>query len=300
MVRALCLLAGAFILWATCQEHLAGQAQPQDPSPSTVNAPPSEEQEVVPAPVPAAPRSPGLLPLQVVADIEPADYPKLPVVFHEGILVIVGEGGVAEAYAVESGEFLWKLGLPGKDLHPPVVTPKGLLFALGEGALLMVEPETGEILDEKKAPAPIDIRPVIEGDVAFLASSSGLVIAFDYVTGLEIWRADTREPVQALALGGELLVVSGAGGTLTAIELPSGEVRWRFLGQGTFEAPASFDPEAERIYVGDSAGVFYCLNADKGNKRFKWETGVSIVGRPLVDRELPSPLIVECRRGLST
>jgi outer membrane protein assembly factor BamB len=221
----------------------------------------------------------------VIAEIEPAEYPKMPVVFNEGILVIVGEGGVAEAFAIDSGEFLWKLGLPGKELHPPVVTPNGLLFALAEGALLMVEPETGEILDEKKTASPIVLRPEIEGDVVFLADSSGLVIAFDHVTGLEIWRADTREPIQALSLGGELLVVSGAGGTLTAIELPSGEVRWKFLGQGTFEAPASFDPDVDRIYVGDSAGVFYCLNSGKGNRRFKWETGASIFGRPLVDRD---------------
>jgi outer membrane protein assembly factor BamB len=236
-------------------------------------------------PLTPKPTSQGLLPMFQVAEIVPAEYPKLPVVFHEGILLLISEGGVVEAFAVESGELIWKLGLPGKDLHPPGITPAGLLFAARDGSILIVESATGNILEEKQSPSPIELRPVIEGDVAYFATSVGLVVAYDYVAGLELWRTETKEPVQALSLGGELLVVSGSGGTLTAIDLPSGEIKWRFLGSGTFEAPASFGLEGERIYIGDSAGVFYCLNAQKGKQHFKWETGAAVFGPPLVDRD---------------
>ncbi len=289
VVRTFSLTVGTFILWTAFPTLHVGQPPSQQPTTpidgtqTTGDAPAAEEQQI--APPFQVPKSAGLLPLYQVAEIEPADYPKLPVVFHEGTLVVVSEGGVAEAFAIESGEFLWKLGLPGKELHPPWITPAGLLFAARDGSILMVEPLTGEILQEKQSAFPMELRPAIEGDVIFSATSEGLIVAYDYVTGLELWQTKTREPVQALALGGGILVVSGSGGTLTAIELSSGKLRWRFLGRGTFETPASIDPEGERIYIGDSAGTFYCLNVDKGNRRFKWETGAAVFGPPLIDRD---------------
>jgi len=234
---------------------------------------------------PELPPPPGLLPLQVKAEISPADRPRTPVLLTEDRLVVVSRGSQAECFDLQTGELQWRLGLPGRDLLAPRLLPEGILLASGDGKLFIVDSETGSVSRELTAPTALVLPPLPVGSTYLLSTPEGDVIAFDPVKEREFWRAVTGEAPLALAQGGELVVVSGAKGSLTALEARSGQVRWKFRGRGGFEAPAAFDITAERLYIGDRSGAFYSLSADEGKVRFRWETGAAIVTPALVDSD---------------
>jgi outer membrane protein assembly factor BamB len=208
------------------------------------------------------------------------------VLFHEGVCIIACRDGIVEGYRADTGEFLWKLGLPEKKFLPPQPLPEGLLIASRDGTLMLVETETGKIRQELSAPVSLIMAPLVAESVFYLASSEGEVLAYEPDSNQVRWKSETQEPVSALSLGGNLLTVSGATGTLTAIETTRGNVVWTFRGRGAFRAPAVFDAEFKRLFVGDGAGTFYALSADKGKVRYRWETGASIMDPVLLEDDL--------------
>ncbi len=228
---------------------------------------------------------PGLLPLREIATLEPSSTPLPPVLFHEGICVVVCRDGIVEGYRAETGEFLWKLGLPEKQFLAPQPLPEGLLLASRDGALLLVDTGTGKIRQELSAPVPLIMAPLVAENVFYLASPEGEVLAYEPDVDQVRWKTDTMEPVSALSHGGKLLIVSGSTGTLTAVETSQGNVVWTFKGRGGFRAPAVFDAELKRLFVGDASGTFYALSADKGKVRYRWETGASVMNPVLVESD---------------
>lgn len=248
------------------QERQQRSLQGQDEPPPSVPAPP-----------------PGLLPLEVVADIDTSGTPLPPPLFHEDALIVVGQDGTVEAYQAETGEFLWKLGFPNEELLPPQPIPEGLLLPFRKGTLLVVASSNGEILRELQVPGPMGIPPVMYENILFLASPEGVITAYDSSSSQVFWTTPTNEPPAALAKGGDLLIVSGSEATLTAINTKNGQIKWTFRSRGAFEAPAVFDAKAERLYIGDGAGTFYSLSAKNGKAHYRWETGGAI----------PYPVLVE-------
>ncbi|MDC0050939.1 PQQ-binding-like beta-propeller repeat protein, partial [Verrucomicrobia bacterium] len=76
------------------------------------------------------------------------------------------------------------------------------------------------------------------------------------------------EPVVA---NGKLFVPSSANDTLTAYDTKTGKQLWRFFA----EAPIRFAPVATkgRVWFGSDDGHLYCLNADDGSLRWKFNGG---------------------------
>lgn len=74
----------------------------------------------------------------------------------------------------------------------------------------------------------------------------------------------TYEPVAA---GGQLFVGSMVDGSLTAIDIETGELNWRFYSDGPVRlAPAVADG---RVYFGSDDGLLYCLDASSGKLLWK-------------------------------
>ena len=241
-------------------------------------------QEPTPPQAPPAP-PPGLLPLTVLAEIDPADPPVRSAVLHEGLVLLLTGNGVVEAFGSSNGEPLWKLGFPGEPLLAPRYLPEKILLSSGNGTLFLVLASSGEISEKLSVGTPLALGPWLAGGTLFLATPEGAVVAYDWSGRKERWRTETGESIRNLALGGERLLVSGGQRTLTALDRASGAVSWRLRARGAFEAPAIFDQEAGRIYVGDTAGDFYCLEAENGEIRFRWETGAAIESPVLLEPE---------------
>ncbi len=74
-----------------------------------------------------------------------------------------------------------------------------------------------------------------------------------------------------VAAGGLLFVPSMVDDTVTAYELASGQVRWRFSAGGPVRlAPVA---DSERVYFGSDDGFLYCLDAGTGTMRWRIRGG---------------------------
>lgn len=276
------------------------QASPSTQTPQTGDPTADEPQEVedeIGTPTPAPPKKPpdGLLPVEELArfSFTPRDRPKA--LLYGTHLLIVGSSGFVEGRDAATGEFAWKLGLPGEELYDPVVFEAGPLVdghtdaftvVLSEpsGHVLLVDGLTGEIRQEARLPFELALPPIRgPDDIVFFATPSGDILAYDVLTQEVIFQTATGETPLALASTDSLLVVSGADQTLTALDLPAGTLRWTFRGRAGFYAPAAFDQDGARVYVGDDTGELYSLDAADGSVKFRWSTGAAIRNAALIE-----------------
>jgi outer membrane protein assembly factor BamB len=259
------------LLWARAQ-----QAPPPTETPGA-----AETADAVPVP-PGPPE--GILPVGEIARIEQGPRERPRVLLEGGALLLVTDTGSVELYRAENGEFRWKLGLPGEVLHLPAVLgsdPLELLLSTKSGKLLFVEGATGSITRELELGFEIALAPFVSRDAAFgptlfLGTATGEVVAYDPASESERFRVETPEKPNAFAMARDTLVVSGDARTLTALDAAGGTIRWRRPARAGFYAPAVFSERADRLYVGDEAGEFYCLNASNGETHFRWSTGAAV------------------------
>jgi outer membrane protein assembly factor BamB len=215
----------------------------------------------------------------------PSDRPKL--LLHANRLVIVTSAGAIEGRDAASGEFQWKLGLPGETFFQPVVyrlDPFEILLSSASGRLFVVDAGTGEIRCETGLPVALAIAPTVDWPHLYLGTPDGAVIAFDMEKGTERFRFQAGEKPLALSSSGELIVASGSERMLIAIEAEGGGERWRFRGRSAFYAPAVISQD--RLYIGNDAGEFYCFALSNGDTDFQWSTGAAVRFAALVEERL--------------
>ncbi len=192
--------------------------------------------------------------------------------------------GAVAGHDAASGEFRWKLGLPGEALFAPVLhraEPFEILLSSASGRLFVVDAETGEIRRETQLPFELALAPLVDLPLLYLGTPGGDVVAYDAEKDSERIRAHVGEASLALASSGGTIVASGSERMLTAIEVGSGGEQWRFRGRSGFHAPAVF--AQDRLYIGNDAGEFYCLRLSDGDTQFRWATGASIRFAALVE-----------------
>ncbi len=267
---------------------LAGPSGAQDPPKKTPPAPSQEippVDETKPKPPPKPPE--GILPLGEIARFTYAPSDRPLVFLHGNQLVMVTSAGSVEAHDAGTGEFRWKLGLPGEALFGPVVFRSDraeILLSSAAGRLYVVAAETGEIRREIPLPFELATAPLVDLSTVYLGSRSGQVAAFDAEAGAERFRVDIGESPSALAVSGGVLIVSGSERTLLSLDARRGAEMWRLAGRRGFRAPAVF--QEDRLYIGNDAGEFYCLDLSDGDSCFRWPTGASILFPALVEERL--------------
>ena len=230
-------------------------------------------------------RQPGLLPLEQFAEVDLGSRPVGPALFYEDALFVVTQAGEALSLDSKSGDLLWKLGLPGSKLLPPSLHSEALLIVSRAGTLFLVDPATGTISKQLSTGTSPILPPVSSEDVVFLATTDSSVVAYHVEEAREIWRSPLQDVPLAMAIGGSLLVVSDRAGALHALEAETGALRWQFQSRGTFEAPAAFGSAKERLFLGDTAGVFYSLSVRDGRVHYRWPSGAAIPFSALVEED---------------
>jgi outer membrane protein assembly factor BamB len=247
-----------------------------------------QEGEEIETEEPPPPPPDGILPVAEMARFEysPRDHPHVLMV--AAYLIITTRGGIIEGIDAATGKSLWKLGLPGEELFPAVVLPPreklSILLSTPSGHLLLLDGKTGRIESEKRLPFQLATEPFVsEASVLYMGTPDGIIHAHDLASDEERFATDTGEAPKAFASSSQLVVVSGAVQTLTALDATTGSVIWTHRGRGAFYAPAAFDREGKRLYVGSDTGEFYGLEASSGKVRFTWPTGAAIRAPALVE-----------------
>ncbi len=230
-------------------------------------------------------RRPGLLPLSLIAEVDLGSRAVGPALFHEEALVVATARGEVLSLDAATLETRWKLGMPGAELFPPVLLPNGILIASRSGNLILLQPETGEILTERSVGPSLALSPIWDGRTLFLATPDREVMAYDVEERKESWRSKIQDPPLAMTSGAGLLLVSDRSGGLHALDALTGALRWQFQGRGNFEAQAAFDDAGERFYLGDTAGFLYSISVREGKVHYRWANGAAITHSALLEED---------------
>jgi outer membrane protein assembly factor BamB len=140
---------------------------------------------------------------------------------------------------------------------------------------------------------PVFASPVVAGEVVYIASSSGALLAIERNSGQEIWKFTSRMPIASTpAIEGDTLYFVSSAGALVALDLAKGEPRWIFATEHErhFEAQGlhGYGPAGQtiadawdvytsspavadgKVYFGSGDGNVYAVDARSGVLQWKF------------------------------
>jgi outer membrane protein assembly factor BamB len=204
-----------------------------------------------------------------------------------------------------------KVGLPSIDVPMPepvwtrdlghevwagMAVDNGSLFVGSDsGQLLALDASTGETRWEFMTQGDIRARPTVDGDRVYVHSDDGHLYALEVSGGKELWRAETAPTKRikhgeensrynyfssAAAVSENGIYVGGFDGCVVALDVASGDERWRFKAEDTVAGtPAVTDG---RVFFGSFDGHIYAVDATTGDEIWRFDTGQAVTTEPLV------------------
>ena len=113
------------------------------------------------------------------------------------------------------------------------------------------------------------------------AANNGDVLCLRALDGHVVWTARVTSPVRGRpALTADRVYVSLEDGRVVSHDLATGAVMWEQTLGGTPGPVLALD---DRVFVGSADKFFYCLDAEKGKRKWRWRMGAGIIGEPVVD-----------------
>jgi outer membrane protein assembly factor BamB len=141
------------------------------------------------------------------------------------------------------------------------LTVSSLSFGFGVVSHWLHTPEgkrEGEMTQERT-------RPLVLGDILYMANLSGEVVAYHRTEGYPLWKVKVEGGVEGgLSYGRSKLIVGDLKGNLYGLNARDGSEAWRFKIAGEWLSPALV--HRDKIYVGTSAEEIYALSESQGKE----------------------------------
>ena len=177
-----------------------------------------------------------------------------------GDVLIVGSTREIHCIDRRTGELLWRQPAPRA---VSVMTPLGLGRLLPDGSLHLHDLATGEVAWAARLSPRVGANAsgaVVSGPglprMLIVSEGARHLAAVDLHSGEIRWRhAARRGESFRLRRAGKLLVVGSGEPALTALDVGSGEVVWRFCDRLRFASPVAVDHDALFALAGDGAFV---------------------------------------------
>lgn len=228
----------------------------------------------------------------------------------DGIGYVVDDSGLLHAFSLEDGHPAWKspVSLGDWRVHQAVAVDQGLVVVgpndpgnipQADKAVLALDAKTGEELWRR----PLAVRqissPLIIGDQAIVALSSGQAAALGLADGVVRW----REPIAGASLAaparaGDLVIFGGDNGVLTARRIDDGSLAWTFAVEENSTWGNSLPYSA--AYGG---GVIYatcwnrrCYAVDAATGALRWASELTIKRPALTAPVLSHDALYFCAR----
>lgn len=223
-----------------------------------------------------------------------------PAITHKKVIAKTIDGKVY-AFNAADGKQVWisEHGSPSlvlKASSSPVVVGNLVLIGFSDGKMDAIDVNTGRVVWQRSIAyasgssdverlVDIDADPIVEGDVAYLASYQGYIGALSLSSGQFIWRKPGSVYKNMLS-SGNTLYISDSHDVLWSLNKQNGQVNWK---QKVLKARGLTEPAlvGKDLVVGDKTGYLHFIDAQTGEMlgRYKASSGVSIspsvVGRRL-------------------
>lgn len=191
----------------------------------------------------------------------------------------------------------WLAQLGGRIFASPTVAEGITYVGTTSGVMYAVDAANGELIWAFRAGRPILGAALAEGSALFFVCDDGNLYKVSRDKGEEIWRYDLGDgltprilpapnapgwdcqaPTPVVA-DGVVFVGSGAG-TFHAVDVATGEGRWRFVAEGKIRNGAAIDES--RVLFGAADRHLYALERATGQLVWKHDTGAPIDSSPVV------------------
>jgi len=212
----------------------------------------------------------------------------------DGVVYVYDAWGTVSGFKVANSGATWHVSA-----YPPsagdqvsggglAVSGGRVYAATGYGELLAIDVQSSSIVWRLKLDAPARSAPAVGGGKVVVTAQSGVVQAFDAVTGAAAWHASTDTSGAALlgassaAISGTTVVVTGSTGEIQALDLATGAVKWQasITGNSTISAisglrDASASPviHGDTVYATGIGGALVALDIKTGDLRWKQSIG---------------------------
>ncbi len=178
--------------------------------------------------------------------------------------IVAGARGL-ERLARGSGRSLWRI-LENEQLSEPILAD-GMVVAAGAEGVHAVQADSGRLLWHR-ALGGRAFSPVLQGEVLYLATRDGRLLAIDPGTGRTRWEAQPgRGWLYPPAVIGGTLVTGGQDGLVWGLDAETGQPRWQQeMGQELVYRPLAAD--GRQVIVTTFAGVVASLDSATGRRRW--------------------------------
>lgn len=183
-----------------------------------------------------------------------------------------------------SGEVAWKYEAPDQIRCFPSIAGDSTLVAGCDGRLHRVDLHTGKETSGCALGSPTGSTAAILGDVAYVGTEEGELLAIDCKEEKVVWRYRNPKSVFAIrssaAAAPDLIVVGSRDKHVHALDPKTGESRWSFATKGQVDSSPVI--VGDRVYVGSSDGRIYGLDRKTGEERWQFDAGGQVLASPAV------------------
>lgn len=222
----------------------------------------------------------------------------LPLIIDDRIIVKTVDGHLY-AFNLRTGEKQWVIdhGAPSLVLRAsssPVPYENMVLVGFSDGKLDAVDRETGRVVWQRSMGyasgssdverlADISSDPIVRGDMVYLASYQGYMVAMSLKQGQFNW----NKPVSTyrnLAIDVNALYMTDSNDVVWSMNRSNGHVRWK---QPALTARSVTEPVlmGRRLLVGDKTGFLHLLDAKHGDFVARHTLGSPIIVGPVVSSD---------------
>jgi outer membrane protein assembly factor BamB len=183
------------------------------------------------------------------------------------------------AFDAQTGKALWTFASGATQMilrfgSAPLVVNNKVIIATATGKVFALNAEDGSILWEQIIAVPngitevqqmvdIDMNPIVEEGIIYVASYQGNLAAIELATGAVLWHKEFSS-FTGLSLAEDKLYITDANSHLWCLDKASGRVEWKQdkLAYRGVTAPVLFQ---QFILIGDKEGYIHILSQDTGD-----------------------------------
>jgi len=174
---------------------------------------------------------------------------------------------------------LWRVDAPDAIEFPPAVAYGRVYFSSFRGHFYALEAATGRVAWTKQVGHCSPASPMLAHHVVYQSYSlplpcarhtpgaRGFVVAWDAVTGRELWRHDAAAVETSPLLVGKLLYFGSWDGTFYALNARTGKVQWTFEASAGITSSPAYD--SGTVFAGSDDGHVFALDALTGKLRWQ-------------------------------
>ena len=160
---------------------------------------------------------------------------------------------------ISTGDIRWRFA-DGAELGLHTVAKNCVLIGSNSGNVYAISELSGDIIWHDNVGSAATARPGVLGDICCFGTASGLLTAYDVVTGKMLWKTQLGGGIDLPIIAGKSeFIISAENDTVSAYSPDTGEMLWQRGAEANFAPPYS---TGDKVVVFGRFGSFRSLGPE--------------------------------------